>query len=111
VKLEAINCNSLDWMPKEVWGPIKWKELHYRGLVKLPMDGERNWFKAFRKGLPCPKCRKHFEAFVRKKPPDFSSRPKFFAWTVAVHNHVNEALGKRRFSINKAKAKHTVDGL
>jgi hypothetical protein len=104
--LESINSSSLEWMPKEVWGPIKWRELHYRGLIKLPMDDEWDWFNSFRKGLPCPKCRKHFEMFVQKNPPDLSSRPKFFAWTVAAHNHVNEALHKKTVSVEKARRLH-----
>jgi hypothetical protein len=28
--LKAIDESSLAWMPKSVWGPIKWKELHVR---------------------------------------------------------------------------------
>lgn len=91
---KAINQSSLEWMPKSVWGPIKWKELHTRALTPLPLDQEPEWFRSFVAGLPCPKCRNHFEEFVARNPPDFSSRRSFFAWTVCAHNHVNQATGK-----------------
>jgi hypothetical protein len=103
---QSINRASLDWMPKSVWGPIKWKELHYRGLVELPMEEEDEWFFAFREGLPCPKCRQHFDDFVKRNPPDFRSRKRFFAWTVTAHNHVNRALGKSTLTLRQARALH-----
>jgi hypothetical protein len=93
-------------MPKSVWGPIKWKELHARALSPLPMDDEPPWFEAYLEGLPCPKCRVHFEEFVRRCPPDFDSRDAFFNWTVRAHNHVNQANGKPVLSIDAAHQAH-----
>jgi hypothetical protein len=104
--LEAIDENSLSWMPKTIWGPIKWKELHVRALSPFPMDEERDWFGAFLAGLPCPKCREHFNVFLEENPPDFSSREAFFEWTVRAHNDVNEATGKRVISVGEARELH-----
>jgi hypothetical protein len=104
---KAIDQRSLEWMPKSVWGPIKWKELHTRGLLDLSMDDEQKWFETFVEGLPCLKCRQHFEAFLTEHPPDLSSRPNFFAWTVRAHNHVNEALGKPRMTEEQARQAHS----
>jgi len=103
---KAIDQRSLEWMPKSVWGPIKWKELHTRGLVDLPMDAEEKWFETYIEGLPCPKCRQHFQAFLTDHAPDFSSRPRFFAWTVQAHNHVNRALGKPVLTDDEARRIH-----
>lgn len=103
---ESIDKASLEWMPKNVWGPIKWRELHARGLCKLSMRGENKWFKDFIRGLPCPDCRHHFEAFVRRHPPVFTSRRAFFSWTVKAHNCVNRATGKPVISVAKARALH-----
>jgi hypothetical protein len=100
---DAIDESSLEWMPKSVWGPIKWKELHTRGLVDLPMDNEGRWFSAYVAGLPCTKCRQHFEQFLAAHPPDFKSRHDFFAWTVEAHNFVNEATGHPRLNIDEAR--------
>lgn len=105
-ELKAIDESSLSWMPKEVWGPIKWKELHVRALSPFPMDGEAEWFEAFLNGLPCPKCRAHFCDFLGRTPPDFSSRDAFFGWTVEAHNFVNEATGKPRVGLAEAKKLH-----
>jgi hypothetical protein len=107
--LHSINRASLDWMPKNVWGPIKWKELHYRGLIDLPMDDEKEWFDNFCEALPCPHCREHFAAFVKKKAPDLTSRENFFAWTVAAHNAVNQATGKAQLSVDEARQLHWVE--
>ena len=103
---KAIDQRSLEWMPKSVWGPIKWKELHTRGLTDLPMDHEPKWFATFVEGLPCAKCRCHFEAFLTGCPPDFSSRASFFEWTVRAHNHVNRALSKPEFTEAQAREEH-----
>lgn len=93
-------------MPKSVWGPIKWKELHTRALMNKDMEGEAEWFKAFVVSVPCPKCQKHFEEFVKAIPPDFSSRVAFFAWTVAAHNYVNGATNKRSITLDEAYQTH-----
>jgi hypothetical protein len=103
---EAIDYKSLEWMPKSVWGPIKWKELHCRGLIGLPMGEERHWFKAYLAGLPCAKCREHFEAFLRDCPPDFRSRDAFFEWTVRAHNHVNRANDRPLLTTDEARRAH-----
>jgi Erv1 / Alr family/Protein of unknown function (DUF2934) len=103
---KAIDQRSLEWMPKSVWGPIKWKELHTRGLIDLSMEEEQKWFETYVEGLPCPKCRSHFQAFLADQPPDLSSRPNFFAWTVRAHNHVNQALGKPTLTEKQARQVH-----
>jgi hypothetical protein len=103
---EAINEEGLEWMPKSVWGPIKWKELHTRALLERSMEGEEHWLAAYLAGLPCPKCREHFEEFLRKSPPDLRSRRQFFVWTVAAHNFVNEAIGHRTLGVTEALNEH-----
>jgi Asfivirus FAD-linked sulfhydryl oxidase len=98
----AIDKSALAWAPKNVWGPIKWRELHARAMANLPMEGEEKWFESFIQGLPCPKCRHHFEDFVRVHPPVFHSRMEFFIWTVEAHNAVNAATGKRSIGLGEA---------
>jgi hypothetical protein len=105
----AIEHHSLDWMPKEIWGPIKWKELHCRALIDFPMDKEEQWFEEFLDGLPCPHCRKHFEQFLEKHPPPFENRESFFKWTVDAHNHVNGKLGKKEIDHQEAYRLHHFD--
>lgn len=104
----AIEGGALDWMPKSVWGPIKWKELHSRALTSLPMDDEAKWFQQYVEGLPCPECREHFEQFLGENPPDFTNRGSFFEWTVRAHNFVNRACGKKELSADEARELHAM---
>jgi hypothetical protein len=99
---DAIDKSSLAWMPKSIWGPIKWKELHTRALANLPMDGEEKWFKEFIEGLPCPMCRGHFDEYVKDHPPIFTSRTAFFKWSVDAHNSVNHRNDKRIMPLGEA---------
>jgi hypothetical protein len=102
---DPINTASLEWMPKQVWGPIKWKELHTRALIPLSPDELKDWFGGFMASLPCEECRTHFNQWVLDNPPDFT---KFFAWTVAAHNEVNEKTGKPSVSEEEARIIHGV---
>jgi Erv1 / Alr family len=70
------------------------------------MEGEEDWFKSFVTSVPCPKCQKHFEEFLKVRPPDFSSRTAFFVWTVNAHNYVNEATKKRLVTLDEAYKMH-----
>src|SRR4029453_18823841 len=99
---EAIDKSSLAWMPKSVWGPIKWRELHTRAMVDLPMTDKAKWFQSFIAGLHCPKFLHHFECFVAVNPPVFTSRMEFLLWTISAHNAVNQATGKRSLGISEA---------
>ena len=108
-KTEAIDRSPLSWMPKSVWGPIKWAELHARAMANLPMEGEDKWFEQFIAGLPCPKCRAHFEKFVAAHPPVFHSRIQFLLWTISAHNHVNTCTGKRTLGLDEAIRIHMHD--
>lgn len=89
-------------MPKSVWGPIKWTELHCRGLLHLGMEGEQKWFESFVKSIPCPKCQHHFESYIQQHPPVFETRRAFFMWTVDAHNFVNRALEKPQINFMDA---------
>lgn len=104
---KPISESSLMWMPKKIWGPIKWRELHCRALAYLPMQGEDGWFKSFIESIPCPNCQKHFELFINENPPNFESRPDFFKWTVDAHNYVNRSNCKEEISYERALALHS----
>lgn len=104
---KAIPEHPLQWMPKSIWGKIKWKELHCRALAYLPMEGEPEWFKSFIASIPCPKCQEHFTLFCQDNPPDFSSRPGFFRWTVDGHNYVNRANKKKELTLMEAIIEHS----
>jgi hypothetical protein len=98
---------SLAWLPKSIWGPMKWQELHCRGLMhEKDMTGESEWFKLFVESIPCPKCQLHFESYIQQFPPVFTTRQLFFKWTVDAHNFVNRALKKSELSLFDAVVLH-----
>lgn len=99
---KAIPQHPLEWMPKAIWGPLKWRELHCRALVYLSMDHESEWIKSFIESIPCPKCRHHFDSFILVSPPVLTSRPAFFRWTIEAHNFVNRALEKKELDLDQA---------
>ena len=103
---KAIPESPLLWMPKSLWGPLKWKELHSRAFLDRDMSGEKEWFHSFVISVPCPKCQAHFEAFIKACPPDFTSRIAFFRWGVEAHNYVNAATKKRLITLDEAYRMH-----
>ena len=103
----SISKHSLEWMPKKVWAQAKWAELHCRALAYLPMEGEQEWFDNFVENIPCPHCLAHFRIFLEKNPPDFSSRPAFFRFTVCAHNYVSRSLGKPEMTVTEALLVHS----
>lgn len=79
-----------------------WDELH-RQAEPTP-----EWFSGWQARIPninCD-CRRHWRELVAAKPPDFSSREAFFAWTVEAHNAVNERLGKPLVTLEEARRLH-----
>lgn len=105
---KSFSASSISWMKKAVWGPLKWKELHFRAISRLPIDDEKEWFDSFVEGVPCPECKEHFNKFIEDHPPNFTSRESMFEWTVEAHNYVNYMTGKQWMSSIEA-AKLYVD--
>jgi len=104
---KPIPESPLFWMPKSVWGPLLWQQLHARALAYLPMKGEQEWLDAFLISIPCPHCQKHFNLFMDENPPDLSDRPSMFAWTVAAHNYVNRSKHKEELTLEQALLSHS----
>jgi hypothetical protein len=77
-----------------------WTELH---LFALRHGGENSeaWLGAWCASLPfddCP-CQKHLLNFLHENPPDWSN---FFAWTISLHNDVNDRIGKPVLDVESA---------
>ncbi len=97
---------------KKVWkSPLKqinytdlWNELHLRALEYKGND--TIFINNFGKKIPrfttgC-KCKEHWVKWVKANPPTFG--PKYFDWTVRIHNSVNQKLGKPTYTTSEAKA-------
>jgi len=79
-----------------------WKELHLRALTTMTDD--KAYIVAFARRIPrfttgC-KCKEFWNLWVRKNPPTYGA--DYFAWTVSIHNAVNEKLDKPIMSVEEA---------
>lgn len=86
--------------PPSVWGPPLWKVLHGVETVakvsSLQKDSDREglWLLSHLEYIiPCKECIGHLVQF-RKNNPILKSYPTIGEWVCALHNSVNEKLGK-----------------
>jgi len=90
VSNEKYNINP------SIWGPHLWATIHTLAL-KADIEGNPHAFSAFlgtlTELLPCETCRSEFIKYVTEhgRPEQGSA----FAWTVHLHNWVNQRLGKQ----------------
>lgn len=86
---------------KDVWGPAYWVYLHTSATQypKVPDRSDRlnmnEHIKQWLNFIPCEDpCQIHAKQFVKQNPPALDSRNSLLEWTCALHNAVNERLGK-----------------
>jgi hypothetical protein len=126
-QIERLMCGELgidwddhqSWVERAAWevdrshefisppiaksGPRFWAELHLFALRHKTDREDWLWFDEWRQALPfdnCP-CKVHLDAFVKENPPDWKD---LFAWSVALHNDVNDRIGKPTISVDDARA-------
>lgn len=96
----------------KVWGKHFWYTIHVTalGFPDEPTDEDRATYKTFYtifgKILPCRKCASNYEKHLKELPIDDATRNKdrLFAWTVELHNIVNQAAHKPIWNANYAEA-------
>lgn len=80
-------------------GRAFWPLLHKtaRSVDEKPTYRQKRRFREFLESMaeiyPCEDCRPGFD-WVKKNPPDFSTRKALVAWGCRFHNAINEHLGK-----------------
>ena len=83
------------------WGPDMWQIIHTiaKSYPKRPNVKDKTVAHQFTKYLalciPCKNCQQHYIVNYTKHPPDLSSGPNFFKWTVKIHNYVNKKNKKK----------------
>ena len=95
--------------PPSVWGPFFWHTLHIvaLGYPKAPTYTDKRCAKEFYESLayllPCSICREHYREHLTKNPIStyLDNRTDLLKWTVEIHNQVNEALGKTKWSMEE----------
>ncbi|RMZ80747.1 hypothetical protein DV738_g2621, partial [Chaetothyriales sp. CBS 135597] len=84
-------------------GRAAWKLLHTT-MARFPdeptldeSEALKSYIYLFARLYPCGECAAHFQALLRKYPPQTGSRSSAAAWACFVHNQVNERKGKPIF--------------
>ncbi|KAI7867921.1 ERV/ALR sulfhydryl oxidase domain-containing protein [Spinellus fusiger] len=93
-------------------GRSTWKLLHTMAAryPETPTPDERLALQQFITLLsrlyPCGECAEHFQAILRKYPPQTSSRVAASQWACAIHNQVNLSLGKEEYNCANIEANY-----
>ena len=98
--------------PPSVWGPFFWHTIHIvaLGYPKNPTYTDKKCAKEFYESLayllPCSICREHYRKHLTKHPITtfLDSRTDLIKWTVMIHNHVNNMLGKVEWTLEEVLA-------
>jgi hypothetical protein len=104
--VSSDGTRELSWQLGE--GPELWRALHLDAAVHVREGAvdpatQMGFLASFRNAIRCPECRINWNGEVASMPPVFSSPDNYFAWTVAIHNRVNDRLGKAQFSLEAAR--------
>ena len=110
-ELVVNNTSTDDKKPaisNSIWGPALWLILHsacerigVHNMKKLPQEESRIWLgllQRLRYSLPCPQCKKHYNAFFSGNPITVITRDSVRRWLFHLHNQVNQRLEKPAFS-------------
>jgi hypothetical protein len=94
-------CKIVDMVSPVKFGPYFWGALH---LACLGGGDIKDFIAAFPSALPCAACGAHFNDVLNAFPfPVGVVNPlELFAWSVDVHNVVNNRLGKPVLTYDEA---------
>jgi hypothetical protein len=95
----------------DAWGPHLWHSIHLIALNapdKLSTSDKLNYkmfFESLKDVIPCLTCADSYAEHLQSLSIDqyLDSAANLFAWTVHIHNMVNETYGKKRWSVEEAK--------
>jgi hypothetical protein len=94
------------------WGPYFWATIHLTALGapftldSTQVSGYRSFYNALPWVIPCQSCAEHLKETLKKIPLTeevLKGTDSLFAWTVELHNQVNQLLGKSHVSLEQAK--------
>ena len=100
-------------MTPDNWGPVTWYAIHFIALAYPDSPTEENkydykrFFENFWKVIPCYKCAVNYKRHLNEMPLTDSylaNNDTLFAWTVMLHNIVNQENGKPTMSVEDARA-------
>lgn len=92
------------------WGPSAWNTLHafaHRSSRRFTQKDVETWttfLTLFSSLLPCPKCRSHFDDFLKRRlsdPNSLVSRETLVSLLNDAHNEVNARNGKKVYTLGE----------
>lgn len=91
------------------WGPGAWNTLHvfaHSAPEELTNDEMQKfaWFlNTFAEYLPCPRCRRHFQDFLKRRMTEdtLHERSSIVKLLNDAHNEVNARTGKRVYTLEE----------
>lgn len=88
------------------WGPYTWYVIHtmaysYESDKKVNYERILNSLKDL---IPCFNCREFYKQWINKNPYELNNKDSFINWTIALHNAVNQKIGKRNYSRSEVDA-------
>jgi hypothetical protein len=91
---------------REELGRATWKFFHTM-MARYPekptkdeQEALRSFVYLFSRLYPCGECASHFQDYLKKYPPQVSSRNAAAGWACFIHNEVNDMLKKPTFDCN-----------
>lgn len=93
------------------WGPYVWASIHLiclgapDTLDAAQQQAYKSFFTQLPYVIPCTTCASHLKENLQKVPIDnaLTGREDLFAWSVRLHNLVNQQLGKPTMDLAKAR--------
>ena len=91
------------------WGPSAWHFIHAvcHTFPNEPTERQRQemvqFLRLFGRHLPCPKCRKHYESFMKDRLRNVGSADRLFFVQLLndCHNSVNERRNQRSYTLKE----------
>lgn len=98
------------------WGRPTWKRMHQQAAYysDSPSASEKqhklDWFEDTLKNLPCRTCKGEAEEYNQNHPVSraMTNRCTLSKWVLDFHNHVNENLDKKKWTMKEMAAAHDI---
>lgn len=89
---------------KKTEAPKVWQAWHRRALVFAKGGNDDPFIQGIQATIPCGDCKQHFAQLLSDDVPVWTANNfDYFAYTVEIHNQVNEKLGKSVMTLEDAR--------
>ncbi len=114
--------NSLPTVDTSVWGAPMWTALHIASMFSQNIPLWRELITALVNDLPCPDCRAHYSAWIKRNPlrvggllpiqrmmQKITTSSVVVTWLLNLHNDVNSRNSVGTWSLQQLRARYDGD--